>query len=110
MKSFRTTTIALAGTVLLSVGALAACSSGGTSDFCKWDASTIDATDPNASVKFYEDWKAVAPADLAADFDIVIEGMKAATSQDPEAMAAVDAQKMADATTKISNAYVEKCS
>ncbi|MCL2848728.1 MAG: hypothetical protein FWE61_01625 [Micrococcales bacterium] len=131
MKSIRTTTIALAGTVLLSFGVLAGCSSssddkaddkgdqteetqgaddgksddkagGGSQAFCTPDPATIDPTDPNASLQFYKDWAATAPADVKDSFDIII----AALDGD---MSAMGSQDYMDAVTKIGEKVAEVC-
>ncbi|MCL2467036.1 MAG: hypothetical protein FWF02_08970 [Micrococcales bacterium] len=129
MKSIRTTTIALTGTVLLAFGMLAGCSSsddktddnkadetsqdsgsdskGGSSQaFCNPDPASLDMTDFNGVVKFYEDWKASAPADVKGDFDTIIKAYKGAANGD---MAGIAGSDLTDATMAIANKTAEVC-
>ena len=143
MKSIRTTTIALVGTALLTIGALTGCSSdsddasadkttaseestdsgdskdgdskdsgsGADTEFCTpyESMSSIDMTDYDALIEFWEGWKDSAPSDVQGDFDVIIDTYQMAKDGDMTGYSG-KVQELTDATTNITDKVAEVCS
>ena len=137
MKAIRTSTIALAGALLVAAGALTGCSSSsndtgssapattsgssgstsgttgggsGSGDWChSYDASKLATiTDPQGLLDWWKGQQASAPADLKDDYDTIINYYTKAVS-DPTSVAG-DTQKMTDAATAIGQEWAKDCS
>ena len=136
MKSIRTTTIALVGAALLTIGALTGCSSsddnksdaskpaaedakGDSSDskgggsnqaFCDayMDFSTLDGTDYQAVVDFWKGVRDAAPSDIKADLDLIVEVNEMALNGNMADFSA-KTQDLSDAVTNVGTKVATEC-
>lgn len=136
MKAIRTSTIALAGALLVAAGALTGCSSssndtgssataatqaadtnasgsngGGSGDWChSYDATKLATiTDPQGLLDWWKGQQASAPAAVKDDYTTIVDYYTKLVN-DPTSAATLDATKLADAQAAVAQEFAKDCS